>query len=286
MTHYKIEAGTGQHIGDRSEQQDRIALLQAPKAPGYMMAVLADGMGGAGGGAIAAEQAVRTAQQVFERFSPLTDDIESMMREIAGEIHTVIQLTSLASEIRPQTTLAMLVLTPQRTAIWGHAGDSRVCRFAGPNLAERTIDHSYVDQGVRYRPGVSSAMFGSVTSAHPPAASQGPAAVTLASTPTVLVNILGKPGTTPLISIGHYSNLQTGDAFLLCTDGLWHYCNDAECGAAIAMNSPREAAQLLIRKARERATGDADNCTLGIVKLVAPVRETRNYQVDSLHRAV
>ena len=44
MSQYKIEAGTGQHIGDRKEQQDRAALFAAPKAPGYMMAVLADGM--------------------------------------------------------------------------------------------------------------------------------------------------------------------------------------------------------------------------------------------------
>lgn len=286
MTNYRIEAGTGQHIGDRDEQQDRIALLQAPKAPGYVLAVLADGMGGAGGGAIAAEQAVRTAQQIFERFSPLTDDIESMMREIASEVHTVIQLTSLASEIRPQTTLAMLVLTPQRTAIWGHAGDSRIYRYAGPNLAERTIDHTYTDQGVRYRPGMMSAIADGAAGAYGPVAPHGQATGSLADAPTVLVNILGKPGTTPLVSIGHHADLQVGDAFLLCTDGLWHYCSDAECGAAIAMNTPRDAAQLLIKKARGRATGDADNCTLGIVKLVAPVKEIRNYAVDTLRSAV
>ena len=60
MSAYKIEAGTGQHIGDRAEQQDRVALFGAPRAPGYMMAILADGMGGARGGSIAAEQAIRT----------------------------------------------------------------------------------------------------------------------------------------------------------------------------------------------------------------------------------
>jgi serine/threonine protein phosphatase PrpC len=80
MSPYKIEAGTGQHIGDRSEQQDRIGLFTAPRAPGYMMAVLADGMGGASGGSIAAEQAIRTAQQVFEHFSPLIEDVETMLQ--------------------------------------------------------------------------------------------------------------------------------------------------------------------------------------------------------------
>jgi serine/threonine protein phosphatase PrpC len=272
MSSYRIEAGTGQHIGDRDEQQDRIALLAAPKAPGYMMAVLADGMGGAGGGSIAAEQAVRTAQQVFARFSPLTDDVESMLREIASEIHTVIQLTSMASEIRPQTTLALLVLTPERTAIWGHAGDSRICRFSGPNLAERTIDHT---QGEPDGPPPAMRSTHAMT-----------APVAAARTPTVLVNVLGNPGATPIISIGRHANLQAGDSFLLCTDGLWHYCSESECGAAIAMNTPREAAQMLIRKARDRSSGDADNCTLGIVKLVEPVSVSPAYQIDTLHRAV
>lgn len=268
MSSYRIEAGTGQHIGDRDEQQDRIALLNAPKAPGYMMAVLADGMGGAGGGSIAAEQAIRTAQQIFQHFSPLTDDVETMMREIASEIHTVIQLMSLSSGIRPQTTLAMLVLTPERTAIWGHAGDSRVCRFSGPNLAERTADHTSANkESLR-----ASGQEGSGPPGNRPAA--------------VLLNVLGGPGATPVISIGHHAGLRAGDAFLLCSDGLWTYCNDGECGAAIAMNTPRDAAQMLVRKARERATGDADNCTLGIVKLVPSVKESRNYQVDKLDRAV
>ncbi|MGH8808655.1 MAG: serine/threonine-protein phosphatase, partial [Noviherbaspirillum sp.] len=60
MSQYRIEAGTGQHIGDRKEQQDRTALFTAPKAPGYVMAIVADGMGGLSGGAFAAEQVIRT----------------------------------------------------------------------------------------------------------------------------------------------------------------------------------------------------------------------------------
>src|SRR4051812_33127072 len=143
---YKIEAGTGQHMGDRNEQQDRTALFAAPKAPGYMMAVLADGMGGLTGGALAAEQVIRTAQQHFDHFSPLTDDVETMIKTIAEEAHTVIKLSGISAEKQPHSTLVILVLTPDKTAVWGHAGDSRLYRFVGPNLGERTIDHSYVEK--------------------------------------------------------------------------------------------------------------------------------------------
>ena len=78
-----------------------------------------------------------------------------------------------------------------------------------------------------------------------------------------------------------------GDLYLLCSDGLWHYFSDSELGAAIAMNSPREASEMLIKKARERAAGsNADNCTLAIVKLGAPAKETKNYTIEKMKRAV
>ncbi len=52
------------------------------------------------------------------------------------------------------------------------------------------------------------------------------------------------------------------------------------------MNSPREAAQLLIRKARERSTdGDGDNCSLAIIKLVTPPKEKRNFEIGKMDRA-
>jgi serine/threonine protein phosphatase PrpC len=266
MSSYKIEAGTGQHIGDRSEQQDRIGLFTAPRAPGYMMAVLADGMGGASGGSIAAEQAIRTAQQVFEHFSPLIEDVETMLQEIVNEIHTVIQLMTLATEMRPHTTLAILVITADGKAIWGHVGDSRVYRFSGPNLAERTVDHSYFEQ-----------MIGQ------------PGSVPGASAPprTILANVIGNPLEAPVLTLGRCADLKAGDAFMLCSDGLWHHCNDEEFGAAIAMNSPRDAAQMLITKARKRATGgDADNCTLGVIKLIVPPKPVSNFKVDTMRRAV
>ena len=101
MGQYKIEAATGQHIGDRDEQQDRVALFAAPRAPGYMMAVLADGRGAGSGGAMAAEQVISTARQVFDQFSPLTDQVDDMlasMIEVENGKGTYINVSSLTRE--------------------------------------------------------------------------------------------------------------------------------------------------------------------------------------------
>jgi serine/threonine protein phosphatase PrpC len=268
MSQYKIEAGTGQHIGDRQEQQDRAALLLAPKAPGYMMAIVADGMGGMSGGTLAAEQVLRTAKQAFELFSPQTDDLESMLTTIARDAHTIIKLTAIASEKKPHSTMVAVVLTPDRSAVWAHVGDSRLYRFDGPNCAERTVDHSYVEKLIK-----EGKLTRDAAKSH--------------HLSNVLVSALGTNESEPQVTVRRYHGLKAGDAFLLCTDGLWHYFASAELGAAIAMNSPRQASEMLINKARERASGSAaDNCTLAIIKLVAPAQEPKGYTVKKMRRAV
>lgn len=266
MSQYKIEAGTGQHIGDRQEQQDRVGLFAAPNAPGYMMAVVADGMGGKSGGALAAEQVVRTAKQLFDDFYP-GNDVRHLLESILQEAHTVIKLTAVSAEKEPHSTLVAMVITPQQQAIWAHAGDSRLYRFSGPNFAERTRDHSYVEKLV----------------------SEGKIQPEEAKThklANILVNVLGSTTSPPYIEFGQRDNLQVNDCFLLCSDGLWHYFDDAELSAAVAANSPRQASELLIRKARDRGAPRGDNCTFAIVKLVEPPKEVKNYTVQKMRRAV
>ena len=268
MSQYKIEAGTGQHIGDRSEQQDRTALFVAPKAPGYMMAVLADGMGGLSGGSLAAEQVIRTAQQNFEHFSPSTDKIETMLDNIGREAHTIINLTAFSSEKQPHSTMVVLVLTPDGSAVWAHVGDSRLYRFDGPNMIEHTQDHSLVEKLVSEGKLTKEEAKGHKLS-------------------NLLVNVLGHTTTDLYVTIKRYDGLKAGDSFLLCSDGLWHYFTNGELGAAIAMNSPRLASEMLITKARERAFGSiADNCTMAIVKLVALPEEVKDYTAKKMRRAV
>lgn len=268
MSQYKIDAGTGQHIGDRPEQQDRAALFGAPKAPGYMMAVVADGMGGFTGGALAAEQVIRSAQQNFERFSPQVDNVEEVLQTIARDAHTIIKLSAMSSDKQPHSTMVVLVITPEKTAHWAHVGDSRLYRFEGPNCMERTVDHSYVEK-----------LMG-----------EGKLAPEEAKThhlSNILTNVIGASTSELFVTTGRRDGLKAGDSFLLCTDGLWHYFSDAELGAAIAMNSPRQASEMLIGKARERAIGtEADNCTMAIVKLVAPPKEVKDYTVKKMRRAV
>ncbi|WP_151447591.1 PP2C family protein-serine/threonine phosphatase [Lacisediminimonas profundi] len=268
MSQYKIEAATGQHIGDRKEQQDRVGLFAAPKAPGYMMGVLADGMGGLTGGSIAAEQVIHSARQAFEHFSPVTDKVEAMLESIARDAHTIINLSGISSEKQPHSTMVVLVLTPEGEAIWAHVGDSRLYRFDGPNCTERTVDHSFVERMVRE---------GKLTKEQ----------ARNHRLSNLLSNVLGPTTANLEVTINRHAGLKPGDSFLLCSDGVWAYFEDRELGPVISMNSAREASEILVRKTRERSHGTiADNCTLAVIKLVQVEVPKKAYSAEKMRRAV
>ena len=56
---------------------------------------------------------------------------------------------------------------------------------------------------------------------------------------------------------------------MACSDGLWHYLTAREIGAIINALSPREATEMLISKARQRARGSGDNLSLVLVRIEA-----------------
>ena len=142
-----VDATTGQHIGDRKEQQDRVAIISSKKARGTALVVLADGAGGYKGGAAAADQVIATAANLFESYSPKQETPAQLLRDIVVEAHTVIRLNRVLTEQEPHSTMVAMVLQPDR-ADWGWVGDSRLYHFRGAALKARTKDHSYVQQQI------------------------------------------------------------------------------------------------------------------------------------------
>ena len=248
----RITACTGQHIGDRAEQQDRVGIFTSRRLPDSALFVVADGMGGKTGGAMAAQQVMSTAKNLFAEYS-IGESIESLLTEIVNEAHLVIRLSALSTEKEPHSTIVALIVQPHR-ADWAHVGDSRLYRFNDGKLLGRTIDHSYVEQlvneGKLDRKGASSHRLSNL-----------------------LTHALGT-NKQPSIDFGHVDALSVGDTFLLCSDGLWHYFTEQELAVVLNGFPPRQASERLIQIARERAGGGGDNCTVGIVRM-EPLEATR-----------
>lgn len=251
---YRLSAATGLHKGDREYQQDQVALFAHPRATGCVLGVVADGMGGRTGGRKAADQVMLTARQLFERYSPDSDDAAALLRQIGHEAHLVIKLTAIAAEQEPHSTLATFIINPGGECHWAHSGDSRIYHFRGNQLVRRTKDHSYVqalvDQGE---------MTEEEASVHPKS--------------NVLLGCLGTEEE-PKIETTFLPRLQIGDALLACTDGLWHYFTPEELGSVVHSLPPREASEFLLDKARTRAMGGGDNLALAIVK-VEPLADNK-----------
>ncbi len=246
---YRLSATTGMHRGDRAYQQDQVEILPHDRVPGCLLAVLADGMGGKSGGRKAADQVLLTAQQLFERYSPSRDDAAEALRQLVLEAHLMIKLTAITSEEEPHSTVAAFLVSPSRACDIIHAGDSRVYHFRGGELVNRTVDHSYVQRLVE-----EGKIAEEDANAHPQS--------------NLLTGCLGTNADPPL-SHRRVEHLEIGDCLLACSDGLWHYFTPRELGAIVHALPPREASEMLISKARQRARGGGDNLSLALVRLEA-----------------
>jgi PPM family protein phosphatase len=244
---YRLSAATGIHRGDRSYQQDQVEVIAHPRVPGCVMAIVADGMGGKSGGRKAADQVVLTARQLFERYTPNRDDSQESLKQLVLESHLMIKLTAITSEEEPHSTIAAFVIGPKLDCDIVHAGDSRVYHFRGPDMVSRTADHSYVQRLID-----EGQLSEEEANTHPQS--------------NLLTGCLGTHQDPPL-ALHHIDKLQTGDSLLACSDGLWHYFTPKELGAIVHALPPREASEMLVSKARQRAKLGGDNLSLAIVRV-------------------
>jgi serine/threonine protein phosphatase PrpC len=114
------------------------------------------------------------------------------------------------------TVVCLVIDFVQHRAHWAHSGDSRMYWFRQGRVLDRTRDHSLVqglvDSGVLTADQVRT---------HPKRSE--------------LRSALGLAPESLEVSAGEGADeVQAGDVFLLCTDGLWEYLDDAALEATLA----------------------------------------------------
>ena len=161
--HAKITTHTFSHIGQRDQNQDRVAVLESPH-DGSRLFVVADGLGGHTGGLLAAETVVSTAERCWRVYCPKTAehtpqaglDIqqespqssassrqspETFLKFLVRECHDAVRRAGRAQGLDPHSTIAALLLQDgEATSV--HAGDSRVMQYSERSFVDRTLDHS------------------------------------------------------------------------------------------------------------------------------------------------
>lgn len=265
MPQWIVKAAGNTHAGMvREGNQDSFCL---DEASGVFL--VADGMGGRAGGEVASELAVKTiGSEIANRLEQLmTRDIGSRRALLSQAInHASLRIYERSLEL-PQlrgmgTTTTLLWLPPPRqagreggrppksssnastTGVVAHVGDSRCYLLRAGFLYQITDDHSLVNEQVK----------AGLLKRNDPLASQ---------IRNVITRCVGyqeeeEVDTFPV-------ELETGDVFLLCSDGLTNKVRDLELADFMAKPDLETSTNDLIRLANQR--GGEDNITVLMVRL-------------------
>lgn len=226
-----VTFSTATHTGlVRRSNED--ALFASP--PLFMVA---DGMGGARAGEVAAGEVAKA----FKQFTPREAQPEQGLADLIVRVNRdIYRMAADAAEHRGMgTTVTAAALTGNSVGI-AHVGDSRAYLWRGGELTQLTDDHSLVGEMLK---------LGKIS----------PADVKDHPQRSVITRALGVEQTVDVDT--HSIALKGGDLFLLCSDGLHSMVSDQSIAAILARGADLDTtAGLLVEAAN--AGGGLDNVTV------------------------
>lgn len=204
--------------------------------------VVSDGLGGYGGGEIASKLVVGTVLHGFRGSSDCSARGIEQLLALAND--AVLGKQRLNQELRAmRATAAVLVLDFEGgCATWGHVGDTRIYWFRRVRVYSQTRDHSVVQSLVD-------------------AGLLGPEEVRNHPNRSLLLGALGDAE--PIEpSIKQPFGIEAGDAFLLCSDGLWEFVHERVMEEALQeANDPEQWLARIESVVLRRAPPQHDNYT-------------------------
>ncbi len=225
----QLESSGASHMGRvRTENQD--AYISRPEIGLW---AVADGMGGHSAGQLAS----RTTADVLASLEPraaFPDFVRAVRDTLTGVnryLHSL-SLRAVNPTVIGTTVVALVVRDGGGVCVW--AGDSRLYRLRGAAFEQLTVDHSET---------VETAAAGEVTASN------------------VITRALGGHGEIELDQISF--DIQPGDRYLLCSDGLYRELAADDIVVALRDRATVEAADALVDRV---LTGEAaDNVTAVVV---------------------
>ncbi len=204
---------------------------------------VADGMGGHDAGDIASQLVVDQLRKIQE-----PSEIHGFVSEVKTRLSEANQqLREMASQryhdrTIGSTVVAMTAFGNQCAFIW--VGDSRIYRLRNGTLEKLTKDHSmiedYIDQGLL----------------HPDEAESS-------SIANVITRAIGAEDE---LEIDYkIDTMNSGDVYLLCSDGLYREVTEQQISEGIAINNSATCAKTLLDLAL--ANEARDNITVGVVHI-------------------
>jgi serine/threonine protein phosphatase PrpC len=244
-----IQLASGSSVGQvRAANEDSCGTFL--RTDGTRLLVVADGMGGARGGATASQTALSIIAERFESSDALEPEV-MLEGAVQAANARVFEMAQEDPELEGMgTTVVAFLLDDELRGTIAHVGDSRAYRYRRGHLEPITTDHSVVAE--MQKRGLLSAEEAAV---HPRRN-----------------EILRAVGVLPEVEVEVAAvDIAAGDRFLLCSDGLCGVVADDEMAAVVQTDAPARAVTELIRIANER--GGPDNITVQILAIPADEAE-------------
>ena len=231
--------------GKRANNEDRLAHCYSRDA---LLMVIADGMGGHYYGEVAAQIAVQTLAESFQREATpeIRDPYMFLQKSLINAHHAIADFTEQHNLNDSPRTTCVACLIQNNVAYWVHVGDSRLYLIRDGKVHSRTRDHSRVqlliDQGV-----ISEAQ----AAVHPER--------------NKIYSCLGGYQT-PDLEFSRKTPLEAGDVLALCTDGVWSAFPDDMLAVALKRDNLMQAVPMLLGQAEIRNGPTADNLSIIAVR--------------------
>lgn len=232
----------------RSNNQDSHAIVRASNQEAWRhrghLFMVADGMGAHAVGELASKMACDNIPHTYNKAKSgdASDAIVKAYREVGALIHT---RASANRDFQGMgTTCTTLLLLPEGALI-AHVGDSRCYRIRRGRIDQLSFDHSMVWELMRRN-------------------LLPPDEANLAVPKNVITRSLG-PDPNVEVDLEGPIAVQTGDVFLLCSDGLSGPVSDPELGVFAEQFHPTDACRYLLSLANLR--GGLDNITVVVLRI-------------------
>ena len=123
--------------GGRKENEDSIGMAQKDENVCF---VLADGLGGHGGGAEASGLVVNAILENFRESGEVSEEYLGQCIQNSQEL--LLQEQENQGRSQEMKTTLVVLLIGEKQILWGHIGDSRLYYFNHKKYKTRTLDHS------------------------------------------------------------------------------------------------------------------------------------------------
>lgn len=231
-----VEVGVCSHTGlVRGANEDDYLVATLPLDGGGLIAAIADGMGGAAGGAEASRTALRAlAATMLDADKISAGVVDSVSARMSSGFQSanvrVLESADAVPVLRDMgTTMTALWLGPSG-GVLGHIGDTRLYRLRGDDYEVLTADHA-VKEGE-----------------------------------SLLTRCIGGG---QLVCDADYEEVevQVGDRFVLCTDGVWNVVSSRDFVELAFCRGAQETAEKLVKSALD--AGGPDNATVVVVDMAS-----------------